>query len=95
MERLIRQRKESPELGWGRVELLESTGPILAHRCDWNHRTVIAVHNLSDSSASLTLPKDDNWASSWTCSAPRTATPAMRSSSSPMVYRWLRPEPSR
>jgi glycosidase len=62
MERLIRRRKECPEFGWGRFELISSEGPVLAHRCDWNGSTVIAVHNLSDRPASLTLPVSADWA---------------------------------
>ncbi|HEY0451835.1 hypothetical protein [Actinophytocola sp.] len=48
MERLIRQRKECPEFGWGELSLLHAKGPVLAHRCDWDGSTVVAVHNLGD-----------------------------------------------
>ncbi|MEY2533502.1 MAG: hypothetical protein QOF29_1412, partial [bacterium] len=35
-ERLIRRRRECPELGFGTLQLLESGVPsVLAHRCDW------------------------------------------------------------
>lgn len=61
MERLIRRRKECPELGWGRLELLEASGPVLAHRCDWQDRTIVAVHNLAGSKATFQLPGDDGW----------------------------------
>jgi trehalose synthase len=49
MRRLIHQRRDTPELGWGVSELIE-TGPaaMLACRSDWQGSTVIAVHNLSD-----------------------------------------------
>jgi trehalose synthase len=48
MERLIRRRKECPELGWGRSTLLE-TGEhaVLAHRSDWAGSAIVAVHNLA------------------------------------------------
>jgi glycosidase len=56
MERAIRRRKESPELGWGSVTLLETPDPaILAHRCDWEDGTILAVHNLSEEPAGATL----------------------------------------
>jgi hypothetical protein len=56
MERAIRRRKESPELGWGSVTLLETPHPaILAHRCDWEGGTVLAVHNLGQQAAGTTL----------------------------------------
>jgi trehalose synthase len=49
MERLIRRRRECPELGWGRCTLIETTEPaVLAHRADWDTGTVMAVHSLAD-----------------------------------------------
>ena len=56
MEHAIRRRKESPELGWGSVTLLETPHPaMLAHRCDWEDGTILAVHNLSEEPAGATL----------------------------------------
>jgi trehalose synthase len=49
MERTIRRRRETPELGWGTATLLDSgDDAVLAHRCDWEGSAVVAVHNLSD-----------------------------------------------
>ena len=47
MERMIRRRRETPEIGWGAWRLLD-TGhdAVLAHRCDWEGRSLVAVHNL-------------------------------------------------
>jgi len=48
MERLIRRRRECPELGWGSWSLLEpGDDAIFAHRCDWEDSTIVAVHNLA------------------------------------------------
>ena len=48
MERLIRRRRETPELAWGDWRLLTSNvSAVFAHRCDWDGGTVIAVHNLA------------------------------------------------
>jgi maltose alpha-D-glucosyltransferase/alpha-amylase len=48
MERVIRLRKECPELGFGAWRLLDAGDPaVLAHRCDWDGGSVVAVHNLS------------------------------------------------
>jgi maltose alpha-D-glucosyltransferase/alpha-amylase len=59
-ERLIRRRRECPELGFGTLELLETGAPsVLAHRCDWDDATIVAVHELSGKAASVTLPVDD------------------------------------
>jgi maltose alpha-D-glucosyltransferase/alpha-amylase len=47
MERAIRTRKELPELGWGAWEVLDADQPtVLAHRCDWQGRGVLVLHNL-------------------------------------------------
>jgi len=58
MERLIRRRKECPELGWGRVSVLQADGPVLVHRCDWDGSSVVAVHNLSGKRAKVKLSLD-------------------------------------
>jgi len=56
MERLIRRRKECPEIGLGTSALIETAEPgVLAHRCDWAGRTLIALHNLSDAPVTTTL----------------------------------------
>jgi glycosidase len=47
MERVIRRRRETPELAWGAWQVLETdVKSVLAHRCDWEGRSVVAVHNL-------------------------------------------------
>ena len=61
MERLIRRRRECPELGWGRWTLLDPGDPaVFAHRADWDGSTVVAVHNLGgrDARARLELGED-------------------------------------
>jgi trehalose synthase len=48
MEKVIRRRRETPELGWGAWRLLDADDDaVLAHRCDWEGQSVVAVHNLS------------------------------------------------
>ena len=55
-ERLIRRRRESPEIGFGELEILDSGVPsVFAHRCDWNDSTVVAVHELAGEAASVKL----------------------------------------
>jgi len=47
MERVIRRRRETPEIGWGAWRVLDTGLPaVLAHRCDWEGRSFVAVHNL-------------------------------------------------
>ena len=59
-ERLIRRRRECPELGFGRLELLETGAPsVLAHRCDWQGSTIVAVHELAGRGVEVTVPVTD------------------------------------
>jgi maltose alpha-D-glucosyltransferase/alpha-amylase len=47
MERVIRRRRETPEIGWGTFSVLDTGGArsVLAHRCDWESSAVVALHN--------------------------------------------------
>ncbi len=57
MERLMRRRRECPELGWGRVTLLDSGDPaVLAHRADWDGSAILAVHSLVEEPRTVRLP---------------------------------------
>jgi maltose alpha-D-glucosyltransferase/alpha-amylase len=59
-ERLIRRRRECPELGFGSFELLETEAPsVFAHRADWEGATVVAVHELAGKPVSVALPLTD------------------------------------
>jgi trehalose synthase len=56
MERLIRRRRECPELGWGRWTLLDAGDPaVFAHSAEWDGSTLVAVHNLADREARARL----------------------------------------
>lgn len=47
-ERMIRMRKETPEIGWGEFSILQTGTPeVLAIRYDWRNNSVLVVHNLS------------------------------------------------
>jgi len=47
-ERMIRTRKEVPEIGWGDFSILPTGKPeVLAIRYDWRNNSVVFVHNLS------------------------------------------------
>ena len=60
MERLIRRRRECPELGWGRLTLLESgDAAVLAHRADLDDRAIVAVHSFSGEPRTVTLEVGD------------------------------------
>jgi glycosidase len=49
MERLIRRRRECPELGWGRCTPLDAGhAAVFAHRADCEESTILAVHSFAD-----------------------------------------------
>jgi glycosidase len=59
-ERLIRRRKDCPELGWGRLRALDTgEAAVFAHRSDWAGGTVVAVHHLGDEPVSIAFPLHD------------------------------------
>jgi trehalose synthase len=59
-ERLIRRRRESPEIGFGTLTLLDVDAPsVLAHRCDWEGATIVTVHELAGEAVQVALPVDD------------------------------------
>ncbi len=61
MERMIRRRRETPELGWGSWQVLSTNVPaVLAHRCDWEGRRVVAVHNLGEEPAVVRVQLGDD-----------------------------------
>jgi maltose alpha-D-glucosyltransferase/alpha-amylase len=47
-ERIIRMRKEIPEIGWGSFKVLPSGSPaVLVLRYDWRNNAVLVIHNLA------------------------------------------------
>ncbi|WP_298956145.1 alpha-amylase family protein [uncultured Methylobacterium sp.] len=47
IERIIRMRKEVPEIGWGDFSVLDAGAPgVLAIRYDWRNNAVLCLHNL-------------------------------------------------
>jgi maltose alpha-D-glucosyltransferase/alpha-amylase len=48
MERIIRMRKEVPEIGWGDFSFISAqASEVLIMRYDWRNNSVLCVHNLS------------------------------------------------
>lgn len=59
-ERLIRLRKESPEIGWGTCTVVSTAATtVLALRHDWQDRSLITVHNLGRRSRRVELAVHD------------------------------------
>jgi maltose alpha-D-glucosyltransferase/alpha-amylase len=48
-ERIIRMRKEVPEIGWGDFKVIDNReGAVLVMRYDWRNNSVLFVHNFDD-----------------------------------------------
>ena len=65
MERIIRMRKEVPEIGWGDFSFLNTGNPkVLAMRYDWRDNSVICIHNLGEEPTEITftvrVPNDES-----------------------------------
>jgi maltose alpha-D-glucosyltransferase / alpha-amylase len=55
-ERIIRMRKEVPEVGWGDYVFLPTRDPsVLAMRYDWRNNSVLFVHNLAATPREVTF----------------------------------------
>jgi maltose alpha-D-glucosyltransferase/alpha-amylase len=55
-ERIIRMRKEVPEIGWGDFVVLRSGTPaVLIMRYDWRLNSVLFVHNLDSKPREITF----------------------------------------
>jgi len=58
---LIRRYRESPELGWADVTILDQPhSSVLAHDCQWDDRRMLAVHNLSPERCTVPLQLTDS-----------------------------------
>jgi maltose alpha-D-glucosyltransferase/alpha-amylase len=59
MERIIRMRKEVPEIGWGDFSFISTGTPkVLAMQYDWRNNSVLCVHNLSGEPSEVRLSVD-------------------------------------
>lgn len=60
MERMIRMRKELPEVGWGDFEILKvKQHGVLAIRFDWRNNSVLTLHNITGDSLEVELRLGD------------------------------------
>jgi glycosidase len=62
---LIRRYRQSPELGWADLQVLDQPlRHVFAHECRWDDRRLVAVHNLGPDSCTVPLQLDecdDTW----------------------------------
>jgi len=59
-ERIIRMRKEVPEIGWGDFQVIDTKNKsILALRYEWRNNSVLVMHNLVDAQIEVKLHLGD------------------------------------
>ncbi len=91
-ERIIRMRKECPEIGWGDFDVVETGAPsVLALRYRWRNNAVWAVHNLAGEAVEVTLREADELVNllSFDDSRPRRGG-RHAIALEPYGYRWFR-----
>jgi len=59
MERVIRMRKELPEIGWGDYRMVDTPAGVLALRYDWQQHVSVFVHNLEDCRREVVIEPGD------------------------------------
>jgi maltose alpha-D-glucosyltransferase/alpha-amylase len=62
-ERMIRMRKEAPEIGWGTFNIIDSGDPgVLILRYEWRKNVVMIIHSFHDKPVEITfaLKEDDD-----------------------------------
>ena len=95
MARLIRVRKQCPEIGWGRWEILDSGDPaVFAHCCSFGEGTVLAVHNLADREAEVRIELKSGSREPWVeilGEQPHSVVDGSKTMKlAPYGYRWIR-----
>jgi maltose alpha-D-glucosyltransferase/alpha-amylase len=95
IERAIRVRKECPEFGLGRMELLKSdSDAVLAYRYDYERGAVLAIHNLSEKPTQEALRLELQDGEQWIELLGSREGTAVEGGSSidlnPYGFRWLR-----
>jgi len=100
MKRLIRARNQTLEWGFGAWQVLDTEVPaVLAHRCDWDGRAVIALHNFSAEPCRIRLSLDEGPAAVLDDVLDPAREPI--AGPAPVIelgrygYRWLRVQPLR
>jgi len=59
-ERLIRLRKECPEIGWGTCQIVNTgDSSVLGMRFEWRNNSVLTLHNFSERPTSILIDLDE------------------------------------
>jgi maltose alpha-D-glucosyltransferase/alpha-amylase len=102
MERMIRMRKEVPEIGWGDFTVLDTgTSEVLALRYDWRNNAVVVLHNFAHVAKKITMsvtrrglgssaPDDDLLVNVFSEDHSRGKDGEHRITLEPYGYRWYR-----
>jgi len=92
-ERIIRMRKECPEIGWGDFRIL-ATGQksVLGVRYEWRNNAVVILHNLGDAPLEVTVHvEEDKLINLFTdAHSERKGKGAHKIELEPYGYRWYR-----
>ena len=93
-ERIVRMRKECPEIGWGDFGVLEAQPEVLALRYDWRNNAMLVLHNVSGKPASVRLRArdvgDDRLVSLFTDDHSTAGEGRHAIELEPYAYRWYR-----
>jgi maltose alpha-D-glucosyltransferase/alpha-amylase len=94
-ERIIRMRKEVPEIGWGEFTIIDSGNDhVLVIRYDWRHNSVLIIHNLRGESTEVELRLHDRTTGTLVNLLTREHSEAARGVHhiilDPYGYRWYR-----
>jgi trehalose synthase len=95
MERMVRRRRETPELGWGEVTVLDAgEKAVLVHRTRWEGRNVVVAHNLGPDPVTVTVRPETGPGTVVDLldrdGAARRMEGELRIDLDPFGYRWLR-----
>ncbi len=91
-ERIIRMRKECPEIGWGEWTVLATRKPaVLAIRYDWRGNSMIVMHNFSAKPQVATVDAiEDTLVNLLSDDHSRSKSGVHRITMEPYGYRWFR-----
>ena len=91
-ERIIRMRKECPEIGWGEWTILPTrSSAVLAIRYEWRGNAVIVVHNFAPEPQTATIDAgEDTLVSLMTNDHSRSDSGVHRIALDAYSYRWYR-----
>lgn len=96
MARMIRMRKECPEIGWGQWEIIATEAPgLIVLRFDWRGNSVVTLHNFAEQPEEVELDAEAVGATRLTNLLDPTELDAdeegtLRIRMDPLGYRWYR-----